>query len=238
MSNITHLVSLAVGLALGAAGYAAAYTGTATEPESPASHAQGDTIPAPFSHKREAIESNSPPPRSTPRPKRQARTSPSSQEDGLDAVQSDVDRLEDELQAAKHGKIQMWPALVPGAEIYHPEQFEQNLNDIIESCGLKMQEMSLNCDEPPCIVAIRGPKNFNKWQDLMACEEWGAKGYPLDGMVMESQIECESGKKEPIYFISPYWREFLEEPGKKDERMTRTEKRWGEIYPTMCNEDS
>lgn len=237
MNVLSHFATLFVGVVIGLGAYA--YV-DANDDAEPVGRERQDTRWAEAA-KDPAKQAAAPATRASLfRPSVQAhRRDDSEHEEEVEALSRDLDRLEDQLEREKNGVIQEWPALTAENEIYQPAQFEENLNAVLEACDLQMEHFSLSCDEPPCIAAIRGPKTFKTWQEVLACPEWAKRGYPLEAMALETEIQCPDSEKESAFFISPYWRDYLEEtPELKTQRDHRTQKRWGEMYPSLCDEES
>jgi len=168
--------------------------------------------------------------RSAPRPQSAARPSDDGAATGALREENEalalrvkfLERVVDDLQVEYLGEAIDWPDAVP--ERLEPAAFEEEIDDVLETCGIAADLLSVECEEPPCLAVVRG-HDGDFWSALPDCDAW-TSAYGQGMMVSVDQVSCPGGSSEIMGMLSPTFTNTLGEAEGPEEEENRS-KRFG-----------
>jgi hypothetical protein len=118
-----------------------------------------------------------------------------------------------EALARSEGTPIPWSPDIP--EKFHEEAFRTTLSKALESCAPASELMALECNEYPCIAALR-----SEHANLVDCTPW-LEAYDDTSRITNDLIQCPDGHQESVVFISPFY-----DRGPNEGIAKRAEARW------------
>ena len=112
-----------------------------------------------------------------------------------------------DLAEEAYGVPVPWPDDTP--EQYGADTVGRVIPEMAETCGLPIELANLECDEPPCIAALRilGPLDLG---ELTHCPAWADRyGAAMSG-TSGMEIDCGDRTTENGMFLATPWTEFYD----------------------------
>lgn len=126
---------------------------------------------------------------------------------------------------------QPWPASMPEAQ--QPAGFAKVLREVKASCPSAPAVADVMCEEPPCMLAIRGDM-ANSYEPMVSCEAWNAAFGRAVSMSSE-ELSCDGGASVSVTLISPHWAGWDDEdPVYARAVSNRIRLRWARYRETHC----
>ncbi len=104
---------------------------------------------------------------------------------------------------ASLGEPVRWTAKVP-IELA-PDRFRASLDEAVASCAPGLEVVTVACDEPPCLAALRSAPTLRpdpQMERLVGCGPWRV---PLGPMVhrLRTSVDCGDGRAEWVELVAP-----------------------------------
>jgi hypothetical protein len=117
------------------------------------------------------------------------------------------------LAIVAYGQTPTWPEEVPPG--HGPDSFPAFVRQAVAECGVDVDIAGFDCDEPPCVVIVRGGSR-SWYSDLTNCDVWadmyGTKGASMSG----ASAKCDDGTEETFTLVGPPNGDYFKEESETD----------------------